>query len=214
MNHAKSVVKIENNHDLELICRCMIEGLAILSYAKKNPDYIASWYAQGDIEDFRLLDKKLEIRCSVSLEQKDYIESNAITQQKHIKKKALKDIRLKKRNIIPKDFPNILPPMGKLISELSKDSDHWDAVYEVYDRFSKWQHWNPACFSNYITLRNKECIIEENYQFNLISYTYALMSLIETSKIFNEVLGLSKEHLILEHENTLLEIFYKEKPLE
>ena len=206
--HLESLLKLNEGHDLELICRCMIEGMAILNHAQNDSNFISRWMAQGDIEDLKILEEKQKSDFFVENRQKNIIKQRVNNlPQNLLKDKAQKDIKQKKRAPKYADYKSYKIPMKKLVEGLSKQDGFWNDIYYVYDIFSKWQHWNPRGVSQFVKNHNDELSFIEDYDLRLTTLTYGVFCLIQTSKIFNETFKLNQEDRLSALEKQMVLIY-------
>lgn len=205
--HLINLFKLNESYDLELICRCMIEGMAVLYHGQNDSEFVSRWVQQGDIEDLKMLEDKEKNGFYVSEEQKQYIIQRVNEVPHLLRKPAKNDIEQKNRSLKYSDFEHHKIPMKTLVKDLSKEAGYWNDVYSVYDRFSKWQHWNPAGISQFVKLDKDDIKFIENYPLRLTTLTYGIFCLIQTSKIFDQVFALGYEEELLSLEKQMVSIF-------
>lgn len=192
-HHLISLLKLGNTYDSQIICRCMIEGYALLQLAKDNHNFADEWYNTMAIENLELQETKDRLGLHVSVSQRAENEKLAKEHKHKLKPSQIKDIKQTNRSIKSTDFKFDKNSMKNLIKKLSNNSSQWEDMYSVYNRFSKWQHWNISGFSEFSDFDDSQISFENNCSTNIITTLYGVFCFIEVSIIFNELLKLGKE---------------------
>jgi hypothetical protein len=203
--HLISLQKLENSFDNQLIVRSMIEGILLLSAAQENEKVAQNWLKQGNIENFKLLTNKKELNLKITEKDEINVLQSLKFVKDRIKKKCLKDIKQTNRETTPEDYENYRPKLKELLGFIKEKEFHVNNI-ELYNRFSKWQHWNIHSLSELFFYENNQINVVEKNPHWILGFHIAIQCLIENLKICSKFLNkdISQEIASLEKENFTL----------
>lgn len=204
--HLISLLEINKTFDSQLVCRTMIEGFALLHYFRQNCDFSQKWLEQGEIENLKLLETKEQSGLTVDDLDRDRVLLRANKLAHRLKPNAKINLEQTGRRPRFEDFKPLKPTMKTMVKDLSKINSYWADVYSLYDRFSKWQHWNVVSVFEYADVERAQLKTKEVFPHYFITTCYGVFCLIMTSQILDEALSLNKTKKIDEFMRELVNI--------
>ncbi len=183
----------------------MVEGMALLHHAQKDSKFVKEWIENISIENLQMLENKRIQNIKII----EYVKVEAKKLSHRLKEKSQKDILQTGRDITYRDFQITKINMAELVKSLAKTEDHWHEIYRIYDRYSKWQHWNNSGIFQYIDADNNEINFREKYSLSYVTCMYGVFCFLQTSMIFNMQLNLKKEKALNHYMDRLIELFEK-----
>ncbi|MFK7840078.1 MAG: DUF5677 domain-containing protein [Bdellovibrionales bacterium] len=206
-HHLLSLIKLEESFDTFLIVRSMIEGVFLLRAAIDDPSTLTYWNERRDIENLELLEIKkrsnLEIQNGIEDEIRERLESLEHHLNKKKKEKTLKN----GRQISSKDFSPYKPTLKDLKKLIEGDQTLFEFMQYLYNSASKWHHWNVFAVDWIVERSNDSWHVNKKSYKSFICHIMGIQCTLETAKICNEKLSLSKEEEIASLEKNMYAIF-------
>ena len=186
IDHMRSVLILGKSKDVELIVRCMVEGLVQLLWASKDPEKRgAKWRNFAWVEDYRHM-VNLETNDIIVTDERRNKISEGIASFGPIYYKASAKKALNKGNPLPKNpyQMNWIGISNREMFEALKGEFLYDNLYSSY---SKWQHWSPGGIGQ--ALDKKDGItayMSGSPNVHYAALTAGVVSLIHTAQIVHD----------------------------
>lgn len=179
----------------------MIEGYLQLASVHQAPDKAEKWVISSNIENLRILRTKEEAGIEVEEGIKQTIIDHLPYAEPLLKEKRKKNIRQTGCSPEYRDYDS---PLVRHISKLKKEIPNKDEMFDFYDEFSKWQHWNISGFNTFIELSDKKISLNENDTNYSLVLKWGIFCLLLTAELFNNILHLEREDAISNLLNKLI----------
>ena len=195
IEHCRSIrflVNAEQFSDTKIIARVTIEGLIILVWCYKNPNYYGSlWKNYAVISDYKLYKQTPKAKISPKMEQE--ILTNLKSMGGAFLKKKARSI--KNEHISTQEFPYayqwLVDENGNeiKISKLFTDIDK--QLQKIYRDMSGWIHWDIGSIGqNLVREKNVVKIAANNTNDGALSLAVGYQSLLGVMEIVNRYLAL------------------------
>mgnify|MGYP005840280711 CR=1 FL=1 len=191
IEHTKSILALIPSRDVILIARSMMEGLAQLLWAAREPDVLPlRWRAFAWVHDWRVMQAKIKAGEPVDPELSVAIESAL---QKYgdqfLTSKAQK--AQKKGASLPPDPYHKDWRTGYKPQDIFASVGGEDLYNKLYKSFSDWQHWSAAGLGKAITRQGDRIIYSATSSTDAATaLAVAFQCLLQTVKLVVDHLGI------------------------
>lgn len=182
LHHGNTLMSLNENLDVLLVARVMLEGAAILIWTEKDPtERSKNWLNYLEVSYFKNVRGLGSIGGIVDSQVLESAKKSAtVAGSKFIKGKGFPELK-------PDPFSNEWLPINR--RQLFNDVG-LEKYYEViYRDFSEWEHWNVGAFTRLIEFsltKSKLERMQNSTQTASSCTSVAFDSLIRTAKICNE----------------------------
>ena len=150
LEHGSSLLKLESSIDTVLIARSMLEGLAQLLWAMKQPRRRPlMWRAFTFVLDLRLLDQYSSQGLTVDPETKRHIDQG-------IRRYGNLFLTEKAKSAVLMEMPPPKDPFRRnwytgSEMDIFREIDVTGRLEAAYSLFSEWHHWRPGSFGRVLS---------------------------------------------------------------
>jgi len=148
--HARSLLQLGASRDSALIARSMIEGLAQLTWASKQPGERARrWRDYDDVHEYRALKRRFDAGLPVEPERLSRADQRA----RRVGMRFLTDRaeRARKRSGKMPSGPYVPYWTGLDVRSLSSLAGYEMKHLTFYEQFSDWHHWGSTALLGSLT---------------------------------------------------------------
>jgi hypothetical protein len=150
IEHANSLLKLGDTVDTVLVARSMLEGLAQLLWAMKQPKRRPlMWRAFAYVLDWRLLQKQRSEGMAIDKETERRVMQNIQRHKRFFLTKEAKET-IAKGKPLPTD-PYVRRWYSESESNIFRDIGGGELLEKAYGPFSEWHHWRIAGFGRVLS---------------------------------------------------------------
>lgn len=190
VDHTKSILMLDENPDVALIARSMIEGLCQLLWTAKD-SYARGlqWRAYIYIQDWRVMRKKIAAGEYVDKETQARTEKGVrLYGDQFLRSEARK--KRTKGEPLPKD-PYRKGWTGHQVRQICEEVKGELLYLHLYRLFSDYHHWNPSGLGVAIKRQQNQVVYSSRSpQLTAAALTTAFHCLLQTVEVVDRHLGL------------------------